>query len=87
MKKVRPEFESWQGGVRATFLENPYTPRRLHAIGPNNRQIRAVIHAKEHESTSNREYQELTCVKERTATAELSHLVEEGIFERIGTTG
>lgn len=82
-----PEFESWQGGLRVTFLKDPYTPKRLRTLGLNDRQIRAVMYVKERGSITNREYQELTGVKERTATAELSDLVERGIFERMGTTG
>ncbi len=84
---AEPEFESWQGGVRVTFLKDPYTPERLRALGLNDRQILAVMYVKERGRIRNREYQALTGVKERTATAELSSLVEVGIFERLGTTG
>lgn len=82
-----PEFENWQGGFRVTFVKDPYIPERLRAMGLNERQIRAVLYVKEHGQISNREYRELTGVKERTATMELRELVEKGILERFGTTG
>ncbi len=50
-------------------------------------QVRAVVYVKERGSISNKEYRELSGVKERTATMELGDLVEKGILERVGTTG
>lgn len=82
-----PEFANWQGGVRVTFLKDPYTPERLRAMGLNERQIKAVMYVKKQGSISNREYQDLVGVKERTATLELGDLVDKGILQRLGTTG
>ena len=82
-----PAFNNWQGGVRVTFLKDPYTPDQLRKIGLNERQIKAVLYVKEYGQIGNTEYQELTGVKERTATSELGDLVKKGILIRIGTTG
>jgi ATP-dependent DNA helicase RecG len=82
-----PEFENWQGGVRVTFLKDPYTPERLRAMGLNERQVQALLYMKTHGSIGNKEYRQLTGAKERTATAELGDLVEKGLLERIGSTG
>ena len=80
-------FASSQGGFRVTFLKDPYTPERLRRMGLSERQIKAVLYVKEWGSIGNKEYQELTGVKERTATSELGDLVKKGILIRIGTTG
>ncbi|GAB6050668.1 helix-turn-helix domain-containing protein [Hydrogenophilus islandicus] len=82
-----PEFAEWLGGVRVTFAKDLYTPEHLRAMGLSERQIQAVLYAKEHGSISNREYQQLTGVKERMATMDLGDLVARGILVRIGKTG
>ena len=82
-----PEFAEQAGSFKVVFLKDPYAPERLRAMGLNERQIKAVLYVKEQGSISNKEYQELTGVKERTATSELGDLVKKGILIRIGTTG
>ena len=82
-----PEFREEAGGFRVVFLKDPFTPDRLRAMGLNERQVKAVLHVKQHGSIGNKEYQELTGARERTATLELGDLVEKGVLERIGTTG
>lgn len=79
-----PEFENWQGGLRVTFLKDPYTEERLRAVGLNDRQIRAVRYVKEKGSISNTAYQELNRVSKRTASEELSDLVQKGVLEKTG---
>ena len=82
-----PEFTHWQGGLRVTFLKDPYTPERLRRMGLNERQIKAVLYVKGQGRISNREYQELVGVSKRTASRDLDNLVERGILERVGETG
>jgi len=82
-----PEFREEAGGFRVVFLKDPFTPERLRAMGLNERQVKAVLHVKQHGSIGNKEYQELTGARERTATLELGDLVKKGVLDRIGTTG
>ncbi len=82
-----PEFENWQGGVRVTFLKDPYTPQRLRALGLNERQIQAVMYVKEKGSINNKTYQELTGVAKPTATRDLDDMVRKGVLVKEGTTG
>jgi ATP-dependent DNA helicase RecG len=82
-----PEFDADALQFRVRFLKDPYTPERLRRMGLNERQIQAILYVKMHGSISNREYQNLTGTRERTATHDLRDLVEKGILERIGTTG
>jgi ATP-dependent DNA helicase RecG len=82
-----PEFDADALQFRVRFLKDPYTPERLRRMGLNERQIQAILYVKMHGSIGNREYQNLTGTRERTATHDLRDLVEKGILERIGTTG
>jgi len=41
-----PEFEVRRGGLRVPFVKDLYTPERLRAMGLNERQVSAVLHAK-----------------------------------------
>lgn len=79
-----PEFDADSYQFRVRFLKDPYTPERLRRMGLNERQIKAVLYVKEHGSISNREYQQLTGVSKRTASDELSDLVEKGVLSKVG---
>ena len=82
-----PEFTHRQGGVRVTFLKDPYTPERLHQLGLSERQIKAVLYVKEHGRITNREFQEISGISKPTATRDLESLVSSGILKKEGTTG
>jgi ATP-dependent DNA helicase RecG len=56
-------------------------------MGLNERQIRAINYVKRKGRISNSKYQEVCNTSERTATRDLSELVESGIFIQIGRTG
>ncbi len=47
-----PDFAHCQGGVRVTFLKDPYTPERLRQMGLNERQIRIIAVLRDVESAS-----------------------------------
>ncbi len=79
-----PEFAHWQGGVRVVFRKDPYTAERLREMGLNERQIKAVLHAKEKGSITNQEYQVLAGISKRTASDDLTDLVHKGILVRTG---
>ena len=53
----------------------------------NERQIKAVIYAKENGKITNKEYQELNKVSKRTATRDLEILVKKNIVLQRGITG
>jgi len=82
-----PEFGNWQGGVRVTFLKDPYMPERLRQIGLHERQIKAVRYLKEYGKITNTKYQEITGVSKRQASNDLKNMEERGILIKKGTTG
>jgi len=59
----------------------------LQKKGLNERQKKAIVYVKEKGKIANKEYQELYQASERTTTRELTQLVSEELFEKIGTTG
>jgi len=79
-----PEFDADALQFRVRFLKDPYTPERLRKMALNERQIKAVLYVKEHGSISNRAYQQLTGISKRTASDELSDLVEKGVLSKVG---
>lgn len=75
-----PEFAHWLGGVRVTFLKDPYTPERLRRLGLNERQSQAVMYVKERGEISNRDYRHLTGVSDETSRQELMALVKQNLL-------
>jgi len=82
-----PVFEEKFGGFLVIFNKDIYTEEYLKGLGLNERQIKAVLYAKEKGRITNKEYQELTGIKERLATMELNDLVSKGIVDKHGITG
>jgi len=73
------------GGFSVYFRKDIYTEEYLRKIGLNERQIKAVMYVKEKEKITNKEYQEINAVSNKTAYLELSDLVEKGILTVDGT--
>lgn len=70
------------------FRKDIFYPEFLQALGLNERQLKAVLFAKENEKISNSEYQEINQVSKRTATRELTELTTNyKLFSREGSAG
>ena len=82
-----PEYKEELGGFSVYFYKDIYTEENLRKMGLNERQIRAMMYAKEKGRITNREYQEIAGVKERFATIELNYLISKNILQKFGTTG
>jgi len=74
-----PRFEEYQG-FRVVVRKDIYTEEYLRIFGLNERQIKAVMYVKEKGRITNREYQELNAVSNKTAYLELSDVAEKGVF-------
>lgn len=81
-----PTFEEYQG-FQVTFRKDIYTEEYLKNIGLNERQVEAVMYAKERGRITNKEYREISGVTDRTALRDLNTICEVGVFRRIGVTG
>jgi ATP-dependent DNA helicase RecG len=82
-----PEYKEEFEGFSVYFYKDIYTEENLRKMGLNERQIKSVIYVKEKGKITNKEYQELNKTTKKTASRDLSNLVEKGIFEQIGETG
>ena len=84
----KPEFENSGKDFWLIFRKDIYNEISLKKLGINERQIRAVLYAKENNKISNKEYQSINNVSKRTATNDLTELVEKfKILYKIGTSG
>ncbi|KJF43464.1 ATP-binding protein [Draconibacterium sediminis] len=84
----KPEFENNGKDFWVIFRKDIYTETYLKKLGINERQIKAILYTKENARISNKEYQSINNVSKRTATNDLTKLVEEfKILNKIGTSG
>jgi len=74
-------FETEFGGISVTLHKDKYTLDNLSRLGLNERQIKAVLFVKEKGKITNKEYQSMFEVARRTATRDLTELVEKGILK------
>jgi len=82
-----PQFTELDHGFQVILSKDIFTEAYLQKKGLNERQIKAIVYVKEKGKITNKEYQELYQASARTATRELTQLVSEELFEKIGTTG
>ncbi|GHT41610.1 ATP-dependent DNA helicase [Bacteroidia bacterium] len=71
-----PELIERDGGFLVTLFKNNLTEEQLVKLGLHERQIRAVEYVKEKGKITNKEYQKINEISNRTATYELKELVE-----------
>jgi ATP-dependent DNA helicase RecG len=87
----KPTFQSRQGDLEVIFQRNPmqYTDNieKKPKVQITERQQKAIEYVRKTGSISNRIYQELTGVSKRTATNDLSELVQNLVFEKNGLLG
>jgi ATP-dependent DNA helicase RecG len=87
----KPTFQTRQGGFEIIFQRNVSQLSGKKIIEPNQkltlRQQKAVEFVKKNGSISNKIYQELTGVSKRTATNDLTELVQNLVFEKQGSSG
>jgi ATP-dependent DNA helicase RecG len=82
-----PELTERDGGFLVTLYKDNLTEEQLVKLGLNARHVKAVQYVKEKGKITNKEYQEINDISERTASRELSELVKNGIFEQAGSFG
>ncbi len=84
----KPEFENDGKDFWVIFRKDIYNEAYLKKLGINERQVKAVLYAKNNNRISNKEYQSINNVSKRTATNDLRELVEKfKILNKVGTSG
>ena len=79
-----PDFVEEHGVMTVTFYKDKLNKENLKKLGLNERQIKAVTYVKEKAEITNREYQNINIVSNKTAYLELSNLVKKDIFKVLG---
>lgn len=82
-----PDFRQDGGQFVSTLWRDRLTTRVLDTLGLNDRQKRAVAHARKTGRITNREYRTMAGITDRTALRDLDDLVAKGVLEKRGTTG
>ncbi|MCL2042196.1 MAG: transcriptional regulator, partial [Bacteroidales bacterium] len=83
-----PQFSCKGNDFWTVFRKDIYNKEDLSKLGLNDRQIKAVLYVRENGKITNKEYQKINSVSKRTATNDLTELVNEfAILKKIGTSG
>jgi ATP-dependent DNA helicase RecG len=82
-----PILEEDGGGFIVKLFKDRFSDEQLRKSGLNERQIKAVLYVKERGKVTNKEYQEVNKISERTASREISELVKADILEQAGSFG
>ena len=75
-----PDFIEDHGVMNVIFYQDKWDDERLRKLGLNDRQIKAVRYVKESGKITNKEYQKLNKVSNKTAYLELTDLANRGII-------
>jgi len=79
-----PEMIERDGGFLLTILKDTLNKEQLEKFGLNERQVKAIEFLKENNSITNKEYQSLFDVTDRTALRDLDDLVTKGLIKKTG---
>lgn len=83
-----PQFSCKGNDFWTVFRKDIYNKEDLSKLGLNERQIKAVLYVKEKGKITNSEYQVINEISRRTATTELTELVDNfNILKKTGTAG
>ena len=75
-----PDFIEEHGIMKVVFYKDIYNEDYLRKLGLNERQIKAVMYVKEKGKITNKEYQEINKVSNKTAYLDLMGLVKKDIL-------
>lgn len=87
MELPEPILKEEQGGFVSKIFKNRFTTEQLEKMGFNERQVKAVEYVKKKGRITNKIFQELNNVSKKTATRDLSKLVNLNIFKSSGISG
>lgn len=79
-----PELTERDGGFLVTLFKDILTEEQLVKLGLNTRQIKAVQYVKEKGRITNKEYQKINEISDRTSSRDLEDLVAKGVLKRVG---
>ena len=75
-------------GFWVEFWKDIFNQRYLKKVGLNERQINAILYIEKHKNITNKDYQKINNISKRTASSELTELVENyNILNKVGNYG
>lgn len=83
----KPTFYYKSSGIWAVFQKDILNAEYLQVLGLNDRQVKAVLFAKDKGKITNSEYQKLNDCSRNTASNDLTELVEQDILKPSGQRG
>jgi ATP-dependent DNA helicase RecG len=83
----KPTFYYKTSGIWAVFQKDILNAEYLQTLGLNDRQVKAVLFAKDKGKITNSEYQKLNDCSRNTASNDLTELVEKDILKTSGQRG
>jgi ATP-dependent DNA helicase RecG len=83
----KPTFYYKTSGIWAVFQKDILNAEYLQTLGLNDRQVKAVLFAKDKGKITNSEYQKLNDCSRNTASNDLTELVEKNILKPSGQRG
>ena len=82
-----PVLKEEQGGFLSKIFKDRFNKEQLKKAGLNERQVKAVDYVKKNVRITNKEYQELNDVSKKTASRDLSEMVNLNILKSSGVPG
>ncbi len=82
-----PDFEQRGPYFVVTVWRDRLTEDVIASLGLNNRQKMAILFIKQNGRITNKQYQELSKVTDRTVLRDIQELINKDVFHKIGTTG
>jgi len=79
-----PDFVEEHGVMTVVFYKDKWNEENLRKLGLHERQIKAVTYVRGKGEITNRKYQNINTVSNKTAYLELSNLVKKDIFKVLG---
>jgi len=83
----QPLYYYDMSGYWVVFRKDIYNVEYLQTLGLNDRQVKAVLFAKENGKITNSEYQEINDIKKSVSATELQDLTDRGVLVKVGSTG
>ena len=83
----QPLYYYASSGFWVVFRKDTYNEQSLKELGLNDRQVKAVLYVKEKGKITNKEYQGINQISNRTATSDLKELVENFNILKISGAG
>jgi len=82
-----PDFEQRSDSFVVTLWRDWLTETVIDMLRLNDRQKKAIVFVKQNGSITNKQYQELTEITDRTALRDIKVLISKGVLHKMGKTG